>query len=66
LYWTAPELLRIDVDLDFSTGTQKGDIYSTGIIFTEIISRKLPYWEYDELMPIGKRKQGAIVGCPSS
>ncbi|GIY94070.1 receptor-type guanylate cyclase Gyc76C [Caerostris extrusa] len=41
LLWKSPELLRDPYSP--SNGTQKGDIYSFGIILHEIISRKGPY-----------------------
>ncbi|UYV73336.1 NPR2 [Cordylochernes scorpioides] len=39
--WKAPELLRLDHCP--SRGTQKGDIYSLGIILQEIITREPPF-----------------------
>lgn len=43
--WRAPELLRDP--LAPSRGTQKGDVYSFGIILYEVISRKGPWGEID-------------------
>ena len=41
LLWTAPELLR---ELDRPVyGTQKGDVYSYGIILQEIVVKDGPY-----------------------
>jgi hypothetical protein len=41
LLWTAPELLR-DEEL-LAKGSQKGDVFSCGIIMQEIIVRGHPY-----------------------
>ena len=44
LLWTAPELVRMKhIPLG---GTQKGDVYSFGIVFLEIITRAFPYSNY--------------------
>ncbi|KAH9518862.1 Nitrogen permease reactivator protein, partial [Bulinus truncatus] len=41
-FWTAPEVLRCEKDLD----VQKSDIYSIGIIFKEVFTRSTAYVEY--------------------
>ncbi|CAF2986386.1 unnamed protein product, partial [Rotaria sp. Silwood2] len=39
LPWTAPEILRLEDYLD------KSDIYSLGVVFWELTSRKIPYYD---------------------
>ena len=53
LLWTAPELLRLTNPL--ARGTQKGDVFSFGIILQEIITRTEPYAMHD-LDAVGKCK----------
>ena len=48
--WTAPELLRMN--LFPRRGTPKGDIYSMGIIFYEIMERFEPY-NFEHMTPRG-------------
>ena len=43
MLWTAPELLRMKEKRPFY-GTQKGDIYSFGIIVQEVLYRVMPYF----------------------
>ena len=52
LLWTAPELLRLEDKRPFY-GSQRGDIYSFGIIMQEILYRALPYF-LETLSPRGK------------
>lgn len=42
LLWRAPELLR-DLSSSTSRGTQKGDVYSFGIILYELVGRGGPW-----------------------
>ena len=44
LLWTAPELLRIPKIQWPRYGTQKGDVYSFGVIAQEVIYRSAPYF----------------------
>ncbi|XP_070572062.1 atrial natriuretic peptide receptor 1-like [Ptychodera flava] len=48
LLWTSPEILRMNFPPPY--GTQKGDIYSFGIIVYEVINRTLPY-SFDNITP---------------
>ena len=50
LFWTAPEFLGEDADLPFS---QPGDVYSYGIILSELLSREMPYFSYN-MSPKGR------------
>lgn len=44
LLWTAPELLETATCLDdIRTGTKEGDVYSFGIIISEIATRNIPF-----------------------
>ena len=44
MLWTAPELLR-SLTARTRYGTQKGDIYSLGVILQEIIYRARPFFD---------------------
>ncbi|KAF9156860.1 hypothetical protein BG015_000038 [Linnemannia schmuckeri] len=49
LLWTAPECLQLDKNGDYeAVGSQRGDLYSAGIIFNEILTRNLPYHDYHD------------------
>ncbi|KAG9065546.1 hypothetical protein KI688_001834 [Linnemannia hyalina] len=49
LLWTAPECLQLDKNGDYEAiGSQRGDHYSAGIIFNEILTRNLPYHDYND------------------
>ncbi|XP_014598913.1 PREDICTED: atrial natriuretic peptide receptor 1-like isoform X2 [Polistes canadensis] len=50
--WTAPELLRMERRPP--EGTQKGDVYSFGIIVHEIVIRKGPFYLGDNCNPTPK------------
>lgn len=55
LLWTAPEILhKKDGDRDRVYGTKPGDVFSFGIIVSELLTRELPY--HDE------RQHGNIEG----
>lgn len=44
LLWTAPEILqKPDTDRSRIYGTKEGDVYSFGIILSEIITKEMPY-----------------------
>ena len=43
LLWSAPELLRKEHDMPYH-GSQKGDVYSFGIILQEIIYKAKPFF----------------------
>ena len=48
LFWTAPELLQVrDRKSVQCTKTQKGDVYSYGIILYEILTRDEPYYQLE-------------------
>lgn len=52
MLWMAPELLRMSEKSKPKYGTQKGDIYSFGVILQEIIYRCMPYF-LEESSPEG-------------
>ncbi|XP_076449001.1 guanylate cyclase 32E-like [Babylonia areolata] len=65
LLWTAPELLRKTPKIS-AKGTQKGDVYSFGILLYEIICRNGPYGDchYTPKEIVDKVAQGAVDGIP--
>ena len=58
LLWTAPELLQGTANNPTTTaGTQKGDVYSFGIIMQEIILRQGPFSVHDVTLDASGRDQ---------
>ncbi|KAF9115385.1 hypothetical protein BGX27_008004 [Mortierella sp. AM989] len=50
LLWTAPECLVMNKDGNYEAeGSQKGDLYSAGIIFNEIMTRHLPFHDQPDI-----------------
>ncbi|KAG0251227.1 hypothetical protein BG011_007756 [Mortierella polycephala] len=49
LLWVAPECLQSNKNGEYDViGTQKGDLYSIGIIFNEILTRRPPYHDFSD------------------
>jgi len=49
LLWAAPECLHVDKNGDYEVvGSQRGDLFSAGIIFNEILTRSLPYSDHTD------------------
>ncbi|KAF9346050.1 hypothetical protein BGX34_004228, partial [Mortierella sp. NVP85] len=49
LLWAAPECLHLDKNGDYEVvGSQRGDLFSAGIIFNEILTRCLPYSDHTD------------------
>ncbi|KAI1313857.1 hypothetical protein EDD11_002458 [Mortierella claussenii] len=58
LLWTAPECVHINKNGDYEAiGSQRGDLYSAGIIFNEILTRRLPYPDHADIPAVLKRVQ---------
>lgn len=58
--WTSPELLRMDCPPP--QGTQKGDVYSFGIILQEVALRRGGFYlESDPLSPKGKPEHQVLL-----
>ncbi|KAF9175137.1 hypothetical protein BGX20_008078 [Mortierella sp. AD010] len=50
LLWTAPECLIMNRDGVYEAeGNQRGDLYSAGVIFNEILTRRLPYHDQSDI-----------------
>ncbi|KAG0017042.1 hypothetical protein BGZ80_008669 [Entomortierella chlamydospora] len=50
LLWTAPECLIMNKDGVYEAeGNQRGDLYSAGVIFNEILTRRLPYHDQSDI-----------------
>jgi serine/threonine protein kinase len=62
--WTAPELFKIINPLP--EGTQKGDVYSFGIIVHEIAARQGPFYTTDEKPPEGTKFYFDMLICCTS
>ena len=61
MIWTAPEVLRSEMP---PKGSQKGDVYSFGIMIHEILTRNQPYSETGK-GPKGEYKMAAISAMSS-
>ncbi|KAG0328829.1 hypothetical protein BGZ99_004317 [Dissophora globulifera] len=58
LLWVAPECLHTDKDGEYEAHcSQRGDIYSAGIIFNEILTRRLPYHDRTDMVSTLHRVQ---------
>ncbi|XP_064649403.1 atrial natriuretic peptide receptor 1-like [Lineus longissimus] len=59
-FWTAPEILRANFDIDVS---QSCDIYSFAIILQEIFSREDPYAEHADVMNPDDVLKAVVNNC---
>ncbi|KAF8928563.1 hypothetical protein BGZ58_009563 [Dissophora ornata] len=58
LLWAAPECLRLNKDGNYEAfGTQRGDLYSAGVIFNEILTRHLPYHDQTDIPNVLRQVQ---------
>ncbi len=59
LYWSAPELLRDGAAPP--RGTRKGDVYSLGVVLSEILSKCPPFHHLVTMSPKGLLAEVSFV-----
>ncbi len=69
LRWSAPELIAVDDQIN-EVASSEADIYSLGMIFWEIASRKLPFEEIQKEMAVALKisqgkKEKIPADCPA-